>query len=460
MKKASNYELSYHIRPPEGLLNDPNGLTYFKGYYHVFYQWNPSGLEHKNKVWGHVIGQDLVHWERQPTALEPSEWYDKDGIYSGGAIVHGDSMYLFYTGNVIKTDDVRESYQCLAVSEDGLVFEKKGPLFRHPKGYTRHVRDPKVWKDARGQWNLIVGAQHENQYGDALLYQSADLYNWELKGEFIENKETFGYMWECPDYVQFDESDVFIFSPQGLEPKGEEFKNLNQSGYIIGQTDLEGKFSGKVADFKEFDRGFDFYAPQTFVHDERVFQFGWMSSMDSDQEKFCPTVQEGWLHALTIPRELTLKDGKLYQQPVKELNKLRNGAPINLPLKEECAFELPSLSAELIVDFEQATADVAIDIRDSIRIEYQLLSGKLSVQRKNWADGSLESRQAALKRPLRKLHLFLDGSSLEMFVNDGEEVFSLRFFCEEPAERTVKITSEQKNVSIQLFLMEHIGLQQ
>lgn len=107
--KSSAYPLLYHITPESRLLNDPNGLVKFKGKYYVFFQWNPYGIVHKNKALGHVVSEDMIHWERLPVALEPSETYDKNGIYSGSTIVKGDELYLFYTGNVIVNGDVKKA---------------------------------------------------------------------------------------------------------------------------------------------------------------------------------------------------------------------------------------------------------------------------------------------------------------------------------------------------------------
>src|SRR5690606_39202751 len=165
------YRLHYHLMPPVGLLNDPNGFVFYQGKYHMFYQWNPFKTEHGAKFWGHYVSDDLVHWEEAPYALAPDSWFDKDGCYSGSAIVHDDKMFLFYTGNVKDEEGNRESYQCVAVSEDGFTFEKKGPVIQVPPGYTAHFRDPKVlYRD--NQWYMVLGAQTEAEQGEVVLYAS------------------------------------------------------------------------------------------------------------------------------------------------------------------------------------------------------------------------------------------------------------------------------------------------
>ncbi|PYY29706.1 Sucrose-6-phosphate hydrolase [Paenibacillus illinoisensis] len=440
MTKSEAYTLKYHITPTQGLLNDPNGLVYFQGHYHVFYQWNPYGTEHKNKSWGHVVSTDLVNWSRKKVALMPSKPYDKDGIYSGGSIVHDGKLYLFYTGNVIRNDGSRASYQCVAVSEDGEEFRKLGPLFEHPAGYTRHVRDPKVWQDSQGTWWLIVGAQRENLTGDALIYTSEDLIHWSSQGSFFEQEQSFGYMWECPDVIQFPEQDVFVFSPQGLEEEGDKYRNPNQSGYIVGLLSETGKFLGKLSEFNELDHGFDFYAPQTFKTDNRIIMFGWMSAMTGEIEQAVPTIQEGWVHTLTIPREMTLEDGVLYQKPIHELQLLRQHEEHG-EIRSNGQWNLPSLAAEVIMRFTKLQESFQIVIRNDVQIEFDHEHNHLTVWRTNWLTNEKEHRRTVLSHPLAELHMFIESSSIELFVNQGEEVFSLRYFLEDIQERSIRLES-------------------
>ena len=151
----------FHIEAEKGLVNDPNGLIFWKGEYHVFFQLNPKSCEHIFKNWGHIKTRDLVNWEKLPIALSPTDWFDKDGCYSGSAIEKDGKLYLMYTGNV-KNNGTRESYQCLAVSEDGINFKKLGPVIHNddiPKGYTRHFRDPKLFKK-NGKFYMVIWAPY------------------------------------------------------------------------------------------------------------------------------------------------------------------------------------------------------------------------------------------------------------------------------------------------------------
>ncbi|KAF6565879.1 glycoside hydrolase family 32 protein [Paenibacillus sp. EKM202P] len=458
MNKSDAYHLKYHITPPYGLLNDPNGLAFFNQQYHVFYQWNPKGTEHRNKCWGHVASSDLVHWQRKGVALEPSEWYDKDGIYSGGAIVHDEKLYLFYTGNVIRNDGVKESYQCAAISEDGDNFHKIGPLFEHPQGYTRHVRDPKVWRDRNGSWWLIVGAQREDLTGDTLIYKSTDLSDWEYQGSFLDHGHEFGYMWECPDLLQFAENDIFVFSPQGLPGAGEYYRNPNQSGYIVGKFMDTGKFSGNVAHFKELDRGFDFYAPQSFKVNDRTIMFGWMSAMNEEAERAVPTIQEGWIHALTLPREIVLSNGVLYQKPLPELQLLRlDGVHSKENIHKNGVWMLPSLQVECIIHFSKLTENFKMIVRNAVEIDYDSEENSLTVWRTNWLTNQREYRKATLVNQLVDMQIFIESSSLEIFMNEGEEVFSLRYFLEDTEQRSVILDAGDNEGEIEIYQLQECG---
>lgn len=452
--EAQKHQLQYHIVPQKGLLNDPNGLIQYKGIYHVFFQWNQHGTVHKNKSWGHVTSKDLIHWDYHEAALEPNDWYDKDGVYSGSAVTLNDKLYLFYTGNVREAEGKRESYQCLAVSEDGFTFEKKGPLFRHPEGYTGHVRDPKVWQDEEGTWWMILGAQKNDLTGDTILYQSANLLNWEFKGSFMEENLSLGYMWECPDVLRFKEKDVFVFSPQGLEKKEKQNQNIYQTGYLTGKLTSKGTFLSDKTEFKELDKGFEFYAPQSFTDDwGRVISFGWVGVMYPEVEAAVPTRKDGWLHALSIPREVTYSNGVLKQQPVAELEQLRQPNPTVINDVAQQTIELLSLQSELLIDWEDTPEEFFLQIREDVAIQYNHETNRFVVSRTNWLTKEREEREVTLKKGLRNIRLFLESSLIELFVNDGEEVFTLRYFIEEENHQ-LSVSTAEKNEKRNIVVYE------
>ncbi len=440
------YRLHYHLMPPVGLLNDPNGLIQFKGVYHVFYQWNPFETAHGAKFWGHYTSTDLLQWREEPIALAPSEWYDKNGCYSGSAVEWEGRMYLFYTGNVKQADGTRETYQCLAVSEDGIQFEKVGPILNHPEGYTAHFRDPKVWRQG-DCWFMVLGAQTTEEQGAVALFRSKDLFEWEeagrIAGSGLNGLGDFGYMWECPDLIHLNGQDILLVSPQGLEARGYEFQNLFQSGYFAGKFDGE-KLIYEHGPFTELDRGFDLYAPQTFIDEKgRTILFGWMGMTD-EAEQHQPTLASHWVHALTMPRELHFENGQLSQRPMDEMKRLRkNKVQTELAIgDEELSFpQIAGKSTELIVELlELQGSSFTITFRNNAELRYDAERSEVTLERKSVRTGETESRTCIVPS-LSKIHAFLDHSSLEIFLNGGKEVFTARYFPE-PMDEDITFSGE------------------
>ena len=159
---------AWHLAPSVGLLNDPNGFIQHNGVYHLFYQWNPLGCDHRNKCWGHWQSTDLVNWRHQPVALVPGACYDSHGCYSGSAVVADGKIMLAYTGNVKYPDGSRTAYQCLAQENAQGGYDKLGPVLPLPPGYSGHVRDPKVWRH-QDQWYMVLGARDLQNCGKVLL---------------------------------------------------------------------------------------------------------------------------------------------------------------------------------------------------------------------------------------------------------------------------------------------------
>ena len=452
----------YHIQGIVGLINDPNGFSQFKGKYHMFYQWNPLGTNHKNKTWAHSVSSDLLHWERMKTALRPDTWYSKDGVYSGSAIVDDEKLYLFYTGNVKDPEGNRESYQCLAVSSDGENFERWEPsIVNQPDGYTRHIRDPKIWKKD-GKFYAVIGIQSENLEGKAVLYSSENIKDWKFEGEIAGANhgkiKDFGFMWECPDYFQLKDEktgeirDLLVFSPQGLEPEGDLYNNKYQTGYLFGKLDYEKTEFEILSDFVEIDRGHDFYAPQSMEDDKgRRIIVGWMGI--PEEEDF-PTVKNEWIHCLTLPRELKVIDGKLYQLPIKEMESIR-GEKIEFSGKVTGEVKVGTgVTYELKAKFTDFNSDFGLKLRTGKNSETVL---KFDYNDKKFVLDRTKGEQS--DKRLRKVYLggiseleltvFVDNSSVEVFINSGQEVFSSRIFPEKDADGISVFADKDVNVKIE-----------
>nr|WEI57570.1 putative GH32 family protein [Caenorhabditis elegans] len=438
---ACPWRQHYHIQPITGLLNDPNGFSYYQGYYHLFYQWFPLGTEHGMKVLVPYRSTDLVHWEEVGIGIQPGDTYDSHGAYSGSAIEKDGQLHLLYTGNTRDEHWIRHPYQCLAImDESGSITKVNQPVISEvPSGYTEHFRDPKVWQQG-DMYYCVIGAQRVDETGCTVLYRSSDLRNWTFLGEVHTRLPDFGYMWECPDYLEMQGQGVLIFSPQGIESQGDQYHNIFQSGYLIGEPlDLQTR-QFEHGPFQELDRGFDFYAPQTMqAPDGRRILVGWMGLPDLEY----PTDKSGWAHCLTIPRQLSLREGKLIQHPVSEMVKLRGdseGTHMKFTLDHETRSfaDFAGMAYELECEIRDFDAEVVgIELRASAEektvLQYDRLNQKVildSLAIRRHARGT-ERECTALRIETQTCLSFISLwilSSVEIFVNDGEEVFTSRIF--------------------------------
>ena len=419
---ADSHYPQWHPAPVTGLMNDPNGFIWFAGRYHLFYQWNPLGCDHRYKCWGHWSSADLVHWQHEPMALMPDEEYDRNGCYSGSAVDNNGVLTLCYTGNVKFDDGGRTAWQCLAVQNDDGTFAKLGPVLPLPDGYTGHVRDPKVWRHD-GLWYMVLGAQDRQQRGKVLLFTSADLHTWascgEIAGHGVNGLTDAGYMWECPDLFALDGTHVLICCPQGLAPQPERYLNRYQAGYLLGKLDYrQAAFSH--GEFRELDAGFEFYAPQTTqAEDGRRLLFGWMGVPEQDEEAH-PTRRYGWIHTMTCPRELSLQHGRLYQRPARELQQLRGErAGWQGHADDAPAYALGAAELQLT---PQGAFSAAFG--DAMTLSWD--GERLQLTRASLADGRPEHRY--WHGPVTHLQLLFDRSNVEIFINHGEAVMSARYF--------------------------------
>lgn len=437
------YRQKFHIQPKTGLLNDPNGFSYYNGEYHLFYQWFPLGPVHGVKYWYHLSSKDLVTWKDCGVALEPNNHFDSHGVFSGTALVKDDKLHLFYTGNTRDKEWIRHPYQCLAIMNKQSEIQKmnKPIIDTLPKGYTDNFRDPKVFKN-KDKYYCIIGAETKDNQGTVVYYESEDLLSWNFKGEIATSfrGNNSGFMWECPDYYEFEDKAVLMLSPQGIEADGDKYLNIFQSGYLVGdKIDFEdGVFNHK--EFIELDRGFDFYAPQTMKDNKgRRILIGWLGLPGID----CITDENGWAHCLTLPRELKLKGDKLLQLPAEELKRFRKeerSISFILRNEEKELVDFNEKTYEMICDFNNFTGEkIGIKLRKSEGEEtvfyYDLEEKKLVLDRSKsgrlYAEEYGVVRKCSMKCDELRLHIYVDTSSVEIFVNNGEEVFTSRIFTKE-----------------------------
>ena len=313
-------EPAFHITGEQGWINDPNGLIYYNGQYHAFFQYHPYDTKWGPMHWGHVVSDDLTNWEYLPVALTPGDDGDKNGCFSGSAIVHDGKLWLLYTGFTENQggDSIRQ-LQCLAESEDGITFKKHGIVIGEddlPEGYApADFRDPKVWRHDGYFW-CVVAAKRIDGRGRILLYKSDDLFKWEFVGDLF-GKDSLGIMIECPDYNE--ELGYLMFCEQFQPSENGVHLNVHTCRYAIGKIDYStGRFieaSRGIVDY-----GFDMYAPQTFTG--KPITIGWLNMWDRN----VPSEKYGFAGMLTVPRKVSVKDGRLYQEPVVNCSEVYNTA--------------------------------------------------------------------------------------------------------------------------------------
>jgi fructan beta-fructosidase len=387
------YRPQYHFSPGRNWINDPNGLVYFDGEYHLFFQYNPHGNKWGHMSWGHAVSKDLVHWEELPVAIE--EYTDAGGdtvmVFSGSAVVKGDSIVAIYTSH----KPTRQN-QSIAVSTD------RGRTFKRYEGNPvldinrKDFRDPKVfWYEPQKKW--VMAAVVPDQF-KVNFYESKDLVSWDFMSEFGNVGDT-TKIWECPDL--FPLSNKWVLLTSGSHPQGGPFVGMQ---YFVGDFDGT-KFT--VDDPSRYplyvDYGKDFYAGVTFNNEPkgRRIVIAWANNWAYGGD--IPT--SPWRGAMSLPRELTLgSDMKLRQAPITSMT------PRTVSIKPGDTVRV----GEAIVGYDNG--GVYFDRRNAGNISFN----------KNFP--SIERAPARLIDGKVKLDVYADQSIVEIFINDGEAVISEQVF--------------------------------
>ncbi len=445
---------AFHLSARVGWMNDPNGFSYYQGKYHMFYQYYPYDSHWGPMHWGHAVSRDLLHWEYLPAALAPDVSYDHAGCFSGSAVELGDGrQLLMYTGvahEVVENGELRDvQTQNLAVG-DGVNYRKytKNPVLTAadlPAGGSReHFRDPKMWRESDGSYRMVAVNLAAEGGGQVLLYRSDDGLRWEYVGVVAENRGRIGAMWECPDLFTLDGTDVLLASAQDMLPRGFEYHNGNGAFYLLGRLDPQtGRFteqSDHAADY-----GIDFYAPQTVLTpDGRRVMIGWMQNWDTCNLR---TKSVAWFGQMSLPRELHVRNGVLYQTPVRELDALRHDRVEHRAVTvENGEVTLPGVMGRTVDleieleagDFTRFAIWFARSSEYHTGVSFRPHESVLKIDRK--FSGSrraiIHQRRAKVRHEggKLKLRLILDRYSAEVFVNDGEQVMSATLYTDLTAE--------------------------
>lgn len=431
---------AFHITGKQGWINDPNGLILFKGKYHVFFQHNPYDVKWGAMHWGHVVSEDLTHWEYLPNALIPCDEFDSYGCFSGSAIEHDGKLWLLYTGVVENQGgETLRQLQCLAESDDGITFKKHGIVIGEDKLPSEYepwnFRDPKVWKHDGTFW-CVVAARKRNGRGRALLYKSSNLFDWEFVGDLF-NKDCNGDMIECPD---LNEQMGYLLLSEQYQPKDEGHYNIHTSRWHLGKIDyLTGAFKEKAVG--SMDYGFDLYAPQTFTGASVVM--GWLNMWDRN----IPSTKYGFAGMLTVPRSVCVKNDRLYQTPIVK-TKSRTETSVDGGFCDRVVKGVITIKAKALTEFnlrlrEKDENFTELSLKDKNWVFNRSRSGEEIVGMEADADSLAGIRRMPFsKSEETTLTIVMDEFSVEIF-EDGN-VLSSTIYPPEGADRltlTVKAES-------------------
>ncbi|WP_240036722.1 glycoside hydrolase family 32 protein [Paenibacillus amylolyticus] len=417
-----------HVKAPGNWMNDPNGFIYYRGEYHLFYQYFPYGLQWGTMHWGHATSPDLATWTHHPIALFPSKGYDQNGCFSGTALEVQGQLFLFYTAvkyDVLNEENVHvivndqfESSQALMISEDGYTFDNITskqqiipPIVDSVLGDRTHTRDPKVWK-YRNRYYMILGTKTRDQQGKLLFFSSEDLLQWTFLNSYT--KSGLGYMWECPDiFSLLDRSSgaqqtVLLMSPEGIQSEP-----LYTSHAMCSLVSFKEESCDIVIpdQLNMVDYGGDLYAPQTNLDAEgRRVMVAWMRMplpVDNSGEK-------PWIGMMALPRVIEVEDEQIYFRvhpevethfktriPVEQINYAKP-FQLKVVLRELQVLDIGGYRVWL--EDGRVHTDRAEVFRDLDQYDLQFQTPELH--------GNCE------------LNIFVEPNLIEIFVNQGQYVLS------------------------------------
>lgn len=474
-----------HFSPPRNWMNDPNGLVYYDGTYHLFYQYNPGDKVWNDMHWGHATSTDLIRWTHKPVALYP----DPEGlgfVFSGGAVVdynNSSGLSSDSTPPLIAlfthSSSTGKQVQSLAYSVDqgdSWTMYAKNPIIANPG--IADFRDPKVvWHESSNHWIMVVAADDRIKF-----YRSTNLINWEFLHDFGEGLGAHGGCWECPDLFPLQTKDqnirkwVLIVS---LNPGGPNGGSATQ--YFIGDFDGH-TFSQENNDTLWLDYGPDHYAGITWnglspVNGRRIL-IAWMSNWD--YANHLPT--DPWRGAMTVPRELSLintEQGlRVAAQPIHEYQRLRTGQPFKLQnmliengkvLRQADSIQ-GSIDFEIEVELDDLSSDWSLQIcnehDERLEIICCLDSMELELRRDQVAfdmppEGDFVRQ---IKAPLNvngsgvlPLRILKDRSSVEIFHGDGEALISALFFSHKPLDQIRVEPANNRQLRVKKFVINELA---
>ena len=425
------YRPLYHHTPKRGWMNDPNGMFYKDGVWHLFYQYNPYGSMWGNMHWGHSSSTDLVHWKDEGVALAPDAW---GTMFSGSCVTDNGNIVAMYTSSRPTPFGGDVQAQCLAYSNDGgktfTKYEGNPVLTAEDKDF----RDPRpFWNEDIKAWNLILAVGQEMR-----IYSSPDLKKWKYESSFGKEYGCHGGVWECPDLFPIGQPKKWVLICN-INPGGPFGGSATQ--YFVGQFDGH-KFTCEHQDTRWMDYGKDHYATVSFCNapDNRRTVMAWMSNWQYANQ--VPTMQ--FRSANSVPRDLGMFEykGEFYVSvvPSKEMLSLRGDKA-----------KQPTEACEIVVDVKKQAEIVLSNAKgEQIIMRYDAAKQTFSMDRTRSGDVSFSAdfpcvTEAPTYGTVKQLRIFIDRCSVEAFDAEGKMAMTNLVFPTEPYNN-IKVTGGRATI--------------
>ncbi len=465
MHKKDEYRPSYHLTPDYGWCNDPHGINFFHGQYHIFFQYNPYDTKAENIFWGHVTSDDLIHFSNTTCALAPDMAYDNSGCFSGSSIVIDDTLYLVYTG-FSKHDDGKY-YQTIniAYSKDGNCFfkYKNNPIIDTCDipyfGSIYDFRDPCIFK-RNDKFYIIVGNKSKDEKeAMLLLYEGDDIFNFHFLKVLVSSSK-FGTMFECPNLVSFLEHDYIIMSPQNVKERNGDFANIFSCVYFK----LKGDFihnEQTLDEITEIDHGLEYYAPT--VYGKEKILVNWFQMWG--RRYYLNEINNDFINSFSLFKKIGERNGKLYFKPLsldkfvtekKEETIILNGKTdaynfshyvIKFKNEENLSFTF--------IFFNSEEDYVAFSI-DCKRNTYSLDRSNALINLGGDEKGTPKNGIRYLKKNMPaefEFDIYIDNANIEIYFDNYEESFSFLHFSKEnklimKSNKSVQVNMVRENIEV------------
>ncbi len=424
INKNSNKLPNFHLIPTSGLLNDPNGLHKDGEYYYIYYQVSPYKPFHLNKHWALYKTKDFINFEDKGIVIKPDQEIDAQGVFSGAAIVDEGETHIFYTGN-LKQPNMNDLDRGATTVHYDKNKDEKTFLFEVDKNiYHGHFRDPFPFKK-NGKKYMLNGAMLIGEKGTISIHESDSWdKNWKHTGSLNINGLDDCWMIECPSTLNINNKDLLIFSVMRTNQFKNQFK-LDPVLYSVGNLNID-DLEFETEKLELVDYGYDFYAPQLFNDGKRDIMIGWLGNTFHGEYI---DANDGFNGMLTIPREITLVENKLYQKPIDEFEQLISEDISNDEIKDRFNF----VANEIKEDF---TIEVKNSEDESFTIKHENRSLKL-----NFENSSKKESEIIIKNgekipseiiinniDVEDIRVIFDNSVVEIFINKGSKTITQRIY--------------------------------